>query len=82
MRNEKGRDAEVIVRRQWNDWRQATYRLSDLEGAHWGTLSGGVRVRTPQPFLHGYVQCDAMLEASWDIPAYTGTARTESRSAS
>jgi hypothetical protein len=31
----------VVVRRQWNDWRQATYRIRDIEGLHWDSLSGG-----------------------------------------
>jgi hypothetical protein len=54
--------AAVKVRRQWNDSsRIATCRLEDLSGVHWDTTSGGVEAPTPQPFLHAYVQCDAMI---------------------
>jgi hypothetical protein len=45
----------VLVRRQWNDDRFATYRLSDVEELHWSRVSGGVRAPAPQPFVHGYV---------------------------
>ena len=52
----------VVVRRQWNSMEHATYRLENLTGVRWDTVSGGVRAPASQPFLHGYVQCDAMLE--------------------
>jgi hypothetical protein len=56
------RDCETVcVRRHWNDWRVATYRLDGLSGIHWDTLSGGAKRRAPQPFIHAYVMCDAML---------------------
>jgi hypothetical protein len=55
-------DTCVWVRRQWNDHRQALYRLEDIRGLHWDSVSGGVRAKAPQQFLHGYVDCDAMLE--------------------
>ncbi len=51
----------VWVRRQWNDYRKAQYRLRDLQGAHWDWTSGGVNVPAPQPFMHGYVWCNGML---------------------
>jgi hypothetical protein len=54
--------AIVTVRREWNDWRKASYRLADLEGVHWSQITGGVGVPVPQPFIHGYVSCDQMLE--------------------
>jgi hypothetical protein len=56
----------LVVRRQWNDWRQATYRLEDFTGAHWATVSGGVKTPAPQPFIHGYVWCNAMLYGELD----------------
>jgi hypothetical protein len=52
----------VWVRRQWNDYRRARYRLSDTQGAHWDTVSGGVAATAPQPFIHLYVWCDEMIE--------------------
>lgn len=51
----------VEVRRQWNDWRIATYRVSDVWGLHWSGESGGVRARSPRYFLHGYVLCNGMV---------------------
>jgi hypothetical protein len=52
----------VWVRRQWNDYRKAKYRLTELKDVHWDRTSGGVWAPTPQPFLHAYVQCDGMVE--------------------
>lgn len=52
----------VEVRRQWNDWQYcAVYRLSDIENLKWDCLSGGIGAPTPQPFVFGYVLCDAMI---------------------
>ena len=59
---EKPKQETVWVRRQWNDWRQARYGLDQIEGLHMDDLSGGVYVRSPRPFLHGYVWCDGMIE--------------------
>ena len=60
--SDKKDDAAIQVRRQWNDWRRiATYRLRDISELRWGRTSGGVQERTPQPFVHGYVMCDAMI---------------------
>ncbi len=53
---------KVWVRRQWNDWRLALYRVDQLENVHWDRISGGVEAVAPQPFLHGYVMCTEMLE--------------------
>ena len=54
-------DETIRVRRHWNDWKTADFRLGDLEGLHWDTVSGGVGVRSPRLFLHGYVWCNAMV---------------------
>ena len=54
-------ESVVLVRRQWNDWRTAEYRLSDVEGVHWSRVSGGVGALAPQPFMNGYVRCDQTL---------------------
>lgn len=50
----------ITVRRQWNDWKLAEYRLSELSGLHWDTISGGVNAKSPRDFLHAYVLCDRM----------------------
>lgn len=47
----------VTVRRQWNSWRRGGVALAKLSGLHWGTISGGVGSRAPQPFVFGYVAC-------------------------
>ncbi|HHY32804.1 MAG TPA: hypothetical protein GX515_07250 [Firmicutes bacterium] len=52
----------VWVRRQWNHWQKAAYRLKDLTGIHWDVVSGGCQAPAPRPFIHAYVQCDAMIE--------------------
>jgi hypothetical protein len=51
----------ITVRRQWNDWQMADYRLDDVEDLHWTQVSGGVQAVAPRPFIHGYVWCDRML---------------------
>lgn len=51
----------VTARRQWNDYRLATFRIDDLDGWHWDTISGGVNAVAPQPFVHAYGWCDGMI---------------------
>lgn len=53
-------DIIVWVCRQWNDWREAAYRLSDVSDLHWSRVSGGVRAAAPRAFVHGFVMCNAM----------------------
>ena len=50
----------VTVRRQWNDWRTAEYKLCNVDGLHLSDQSGGVNASASQEFIHGYVQCDGM----------------------
>jgi len=39
-----GSDIGVInVRRQWSDWRMATYRRTDISDLHWRVVGGGVK---------------------------------------
>jgi hypothetical protein len=64
--------AVVFVRRQWNDWREARYRLEDVKDLHWDTVSGGVYAPTPQPFVHGYVQCNGMIDGELAHPCRHG----------
>jgi hypothetical protein len=52
----------VKVRRQWNDWQIATYRLNDVSGLHWSGMSGGVQSIAPRDFIHGYVWCTGMID--------------------
>jgi hypothetical protein len=51
----------VWVRRQWNDWRHAAYRMADLDGLHWSNMSGGIQQRANRDYLHAYVWCDGMI---------------------
>lgn len=46
---------------QWNDYRDAAYRIDDASDWDWSRLSGAVNARAPRPFVHGYVSCDAMI---------------------
>jgi len=47
--------AEVVVQREWNGWRTATARMTELEDLHWYHPEGA-----PRPLLHGYVSCRAL----------------------
>ena len=57
-------DADIIVWvcRQWNDYREASYHLSDVQDFHWSRVSGGVQAPAPRAFVHAYFMCDAMIE--------------------
>ena len=55
-------EPSVWVRRQWNDWRKARVRVRDLQGLHMTDTSGGINVRAPRDFLHGYIWCNQLLE--------------------
>ena len=57
-----GDDPIITVRRQWNDWRQARYRLSDLSDFQMDDTSGGVWAVAPRPFLHAFVWCNRMID--------------------
>jgi len=52
----------IVVRRNWNDWRTASFSYDSIGGLHWDDICGGTCVRTPQFFLHGYVFCDGMID--------------------
>lgn len=58
----------VKVRRQWNDYRIGEVDIDKLEGWHWNFLSGGVRSRSPRPFVCAYVSC---MDVEGDI-AHSG----------
>ena len=70
-------DVIIQVRRQWNDWRSARYRASDIEGWRWDRFSGGVNAPAPQPFVHAYVSCDAMIGGDLRTPACTGRSASD-----
>lgn len=55
-------EEELVVRRQWNDWRRATYRIEDIDGLHMSDVGGGIRKTANRAYLHGYVVCDGMLD--------------------
>lgn len=55
-------DPFVVVRRQWNDWRMARVRLSAIDNMKWDTISGGVQAPAPQPFIHGYIWPEAIVD--------------------
>jgi len=54
----------VWVRRQWNDYRDASYLLCNVWDFHWSSTSGGVYARAPRLFVHAYVRCDQMISGT------------------
>ena len=42
----------VVVQREWNGWRTASARLSDLQSIHWLQPNGA-----PRPLIHAYIPC-------------------------
>ncbi len=50
----------VTVRRHWNDWKLAKYRLANVHRPRWDTESGGVQKASPRRMLYAYVLCNAM----------------------
>ncbi len=52
----------VYVRRQPNDWREAAYRVEDVEDIHLSSVTGGVQTALSHNALCGYVWCDGMIE--------------------
>ncbi len=54
-------DLILHVRRYPTDWKTATYRVEDVEGFRWDSVSGGVAKNTSRETLFAYVDCDKML---------------------
>jgi hypothetical protein len=52
----------ISVRRQWNDWAIARYKLKDISRLHWSDFSGGINATAPQLFVHGYVLCNQVID--------------------
>jgi hypothetical protein len=48
-------DTQIVVQKEWNGWRTATARLSDLENVHWFQPSGA-----PRPLIHAYIRCSSL----------------------
>jgi hypothetical protein len=46
----------IVVQRDWNGWRTATARLSDLDEVHWSQPVGAVR-----PLIRARVKCDRIV---------------------
>lgn len=63
----------ITVRREPQDYRNATYRLDDLKEPHWSdhcnNTEGRFRGRFNDDYICGYVQCDGALEGG---VAHTG----------
>lgn len=51
---------KVVIRRQWNDWRQAAVPFESIDGFHLDDASGGVAAKAPRQFIHAYVWCDEL----------------------
>ena len=51
----------VCVRRYPSDWKTAVYRLSDVNGLHRDSISGGVGRKTSHDAWFGYVMCDGAV---------------------
>ena len=52
----------VYVRRQPSDDQTASYRVEDVYGVHFGSITGGLNISLPHDALCGYVWCDGMVE--------------------
>ena len=50
-----GHETLVVVQQEWNGWRTATVRLSDLQEVRWGQPPGA-----PRPLLQARVACDSI----------------------
>jgi hypothetical protein len=62
----KNEEETVVVRRQWNHWMHGTVHLTDINNPHWDDYSGGVHARSPRPFIHAYISCDAFVSGEVD----------------
>ena len=61
VRNELAAQASrhtVVVHHEWNGWRTATVRLSDLADVHWAQPAGA-----PRPLLHASVPSNRIVAA-------------------
>jgi hypothetical protein len=54
----ESKSLDVFIRRQWNDFRIAKVSRENIRDLRWDFISGGMRSRAPQPFIHAYVWCD------------------------
>jgi hypothetical protein len=49
-------DMLICVQSEWNGWKTARVRLSDLEDIHWFQP-----IRAPRPIAHGYICCSRIV---------------------
>jgi hypothetical protein len=54
----KREESHVVVRRRFNDYNAAEYRLEDIGTLQWSNVSGGVQTRANREYLCGYVWCN------------------------
>ena len=57
---------KLNIRRQWNSLRVGEVPLEAFDDPHWRSTSGGVRARSPRPFVHGYISCDSLTGGEID----------------
>jgi hypothetical protein len=62
--------ALVTVRPEWNAWRTAMVRWTDLEGVHWSQPTGA-----PRQLLHAYVSPRKLLSGNILDQAHAGSPR-------
>ena len=55
-------DSIIYVRRQPSDWKIASIYYKDLWNFHWNMITGGIRVRTPNPHLFALMWCNKIIE--------------------
>jgi hypothetical protein len=55
-------EQHVWVRCQWHDWRRGKVLLSNLQGLHWCSHSGAAEGPASRRFIHGYINCNQILE--------------------
>lgn len=51
----------VKVRRQFNDYNIASYRIENIGGFHWDCISGGVKSLAAFSSIYAYVSCDKAI---------------------
>lgn len=48
----------LTVRRRWDDPRTAVVPLAAIESPWWTGATGGIGIRNPREYVHGFVRCD------------------------
>jgi ribosomal protein L17 len=55
-------DSIIYARRQPTDRNIGSVYYKDLEGFHWGMITGGTGIRTSNLHLFAYMQCDKVID--------------------